>query len=201
MLETLLPQLEAEGFEVFVHPSGAMLPIFLDTYRPDAIALKRDRKVAIEVTSPTTASRKKVEYLSKLFSEHADWELRIVYAPPRTSDEIIPVASAEVIEEHLARIEHAFEVMGPASAVLTAWAVFEAAARSLIPIDLERPQTPARLLETLASNGYVTPDEAVMLRLLGQIRNGIAHGRLDIMPTREQVEGLIDVTRTLLRLD
>jgi uncharacterized protein YutE (UPF0331/DUF86 family) len=201
VLETLLPQLEAEGFEVFVHPSRAMLPVFLNTYQPDAIALKGDRKVAIEVTSPTGESQKKVEYLSKLFSEHADWELRIVYAPPRTNDEIIPVASAEVIEEHLVRIEHAFDVMGPASALLTAWAVFEAAARSLIPVDLERPQAPARLLQTLASNGYVTPDEAAMLRRLGQIRNGVAHGRLDITPTREQVEGLIDVTRTLLRLD
>jgi len=200
VLETLLPQLEAEGFEVFVHPSRAMLPVFLNAYQPDAIAVKGDRKVAIEVTS-TGASKKKVEYLSKLFSEHADWELRIVYAPPRTNDEIIPVASTEVIEQHLVRIEHAFDVMGPASALLTAWAVFEAAARSLIPLDLERPQAPARLLQTLASNGYVTPDEAAMLHRLGQIRNGVAHGRLDITPTRDQVEGLIDVTRTLLRLD
>lgn len=49
VFQSMVPQLEAEGFSVFVHPSRDMLPAFLSTYHPDVIAYKGDRKVAIEV--------------------------------------------------------------------------------------------------------------------------------------------------------
>ncbi len=200
VLQTILPQLEAEGFKVFVHPSPTMLPAFLRTYRPDAIALKGDRKIAIEVKSATADPEAKAARLGNLFQGHPDWELRIVYAPPRTLEEIIPIAPRRVIEERLERIESAANAMDPAAGLLIAWAAFEAAARSLIPEDFGKPQTPARLLETLASNGYITPDEADMLRQLGRVRNQLAHGRLDLAPTRQELENLIRVTRAILSL-
>jgi hypothetical protein len=50
-LENLLPQYEAEGFSVFLHPSSTMLPTFMERYRPGAIAIKPDKKIAIEVVS------------------------------------------------------------------------------------------------------------------------------------------------------
>jgi uncharacterized protein YutE (UPF0331/DUF86 family) len=78
--------------------------------------------------------------------------------------------------------------------------VFEAAARGLIPGNLGRPQTPERLLEILASEGYITPGEADALRTLGQLRNDAAHGRLDAAITRDQLADLVSVTRTLLEL-
>ncbi len=82
-----------------------------------------------------------------------------------------------------------------------AWAAFEAAARRLTPAALARPQNPARLVEAMASEGYVTPDEADVLRHVGRARNEVAHGRLDLPVSREQVESLIAITRTVLRLD
>jgi hypothetical protein len=40
ILETVLAGYEAEGFDVFLHPSPSVLPAFLKTARPDAIAVR-----------------------------------------------------------------------------------------------------------------------------------------------------------------
>jgi uncharacterized protein YutE (UPF0331/DUF86 family) len=199
VFQTMLPQLEAEGFEVFFHPSRTMLPPFLRTYQPDAIAVKGDKKIAIEIMSSSGNAETKLERLRKLFSEHTDWELRVVYAPPRVPEQHISTPSRELIEDHLKRITAAFDAIGPAASLLIAWSVFEATARSLIP-DLGRPQAPARLLEILASGGYITPTEAEILRRLGRLRNEAAHGRLDATLTREDLDELVRITRTILAL-
>jgi hypothetical protein len=198
VLETLRPQLEADGFEVFLHPSRSMLPPFLRTYQPDAIAIRGDKKIAIEVTSYGGQLEEKLENLRELFSERADWELRIAYAPSRVPD--ISVPPREVIEEHLNRIPAAFDTVGPTASLLLAWSVFEAAARSLMQNDLGRPQAPARLLEVLASDGYIAPGEADVLRRLGRLRNEAAHGRLDVVLTRDDLAELVQITRTILEL-
>lgn len=198
VFQMLVPQLEAEGYSVFLHPSRNMLPPFLSGHQPDAIAIKGDRKLAIEVTSAGRGAEAKTERLRRMLSGHEDWELRIIYAPPRRPEETIPTASETTIEEHLGRVERAFDAMGPAAALLSAWAALEASARFLAPTRFEAPQEPARLLEALASDGYVTPDEADLLRQLGKLRNAVAHGRLDLTPSREQVKELIRIIRTLL---
>jgi uncharacterized protein YutE (UPF0331/DUF86 family) len=50
----------------------------------------------------------------------------------------------------------------------------------------------------LAGEGYITPDEADIIRQVSRFRAQIAHGRLDLVPTREQVDGLIRITREML---
>lgn len=48
-LEALVPEMEAEGFAVYLHPQPRHVPEFLKGLRPDAIAYKGDRKVLVEV--------------------------------------------------------------------------------------------------------------------------------------------------------
>jgi len=201
VFQSMVPKLEAEGFSVFVHPSRDMLPAFLSTYHPDAIAYKGDRKIAIEVMAQFQNNSPKIEHIRKIFSDHPEWEFRLVYAPPRSIEEVIPTLSRKLIEEHVHQIEGSFESMGATAALLVAWATFEAAARRLTPTNLARPQSPSRLIEVLASEGYITPDEADILRSLSRLRNEIAHGRLDLKPSRAQVENLVTIIRSLLRLD
>ena len=57
VIESLLPRYEAEGFDVYVNPSPSILPPFMQTYRPDAIALKKDKKIAIEVVGSSAPLR------------------------------------------------------------------------------------------------------------------------------------------------
>jgi len=200
VLQAILPQLEAEGFQVFPHPSRKLLPPFLSAYHPDAIALKGDQKVAIEIMPSGGRADGKLERLRKLFSAHPDWEFRVVYAPARTLEPSIPVASQATIEDQLRRIEENFDAAGPAASLLIAWAAFEAAARSLAPNDLIQPQSPAQLLEIMASGGYITPDEADILQILARLRNEAAHGRMDISLSRNDLERIIQITRTVLSL-
>jgi hypothetical protein len=56
--------------------------------------------------------------------------------------------------------------------LLMGWSTFEALGRTSMPDDFARPQSPGRLLQLLAQEGYVTPGEAsheptLPCRLLG----------------------------------
>jgi hypothetical protein len=190
--------LEAEGYKVVSRPSRKLLPSFLAKYQPDAIAFKGDKKLAIQMTPSDRGSDAKISALQQLFAEHTDWEFRVIYAPSLTSETTIPVSSKKAIKEHLDRIASGFEAMGGAAALLAGWAAFEAAARSVIPGAFKMPQTPARLLENLAANGYITPDEADALRRLGQLQHEAAHGRLDIRLSEEDLTVLLNAARTII---
>jgi REase_AHJR-like len=171
VLDALTPDLEAQGFQVFVHPQRSILPPFMQTFQPDAIAVKADKKIAIEVTSKSPRANAKVLRLQNLFFGHPDWELKVLYAPARNSETSFAKPSRKTIEAILSGLTKAVEYLGPVPALVIAWAAFEAAARLLVPLKIERPQTPARLVETLASDGYITPKEADMSRNLAHSRN------------------------------
>lgn len=201
VFQSMVPTLEAEGFSVFVHPSRNMLPAFLSTYQPDAIAYKGDRKIAIEVMAQQQSDGPKVERIQRMFSDHPEWELRLVYAPPGSIAETMPALSRDHIEAHLRQVEASLESMGGTAALLMAWAIFEAAARRSTPASLARPQSPSRLIEVLAADGHITPDEADMLRGLSSTRNAVAHGQLDLDVSRADVGSLMTITRAILDSD
>jgi uncharacterized protein YutE (UPF0331/DUF86 family) len=190
--------MEAEGFVAFVHPSKSMLPDFFGTYRPDAIAYKGDRKIAIEVMGQAVDNETELETIERIFVEHPEWELRVLYAP-RVFEDLVPAASKHVIETHLRRIESSLDKMGAAAAYLLAWAAFEAAARRLT-LAAALPQSTGRLLDSLAHGGYVTPDEADELRELQRARNELAHGGLEVTIAPAQIQRVVVLTRTLLAL-
>lgn len=201
VLDTMVPELEADGFRVVIHPKRETLPTFLQGFQPDMVAYKDNKNLAIEIIARAAAaptSKLKERNLRQLFAGHPDWELRVIFAPPNNSDVSIPVVSKQTISEHLDHLDSSIDSMGLTAALLTGWAVFEAAARAILPSSLTRPQPPARLIETLASEGYVTPDDADILRRLSRTRNEVAHGRLDLTPFRGDVELLIAVTRSML---
>ncbi len=135
-----------------------------------------------------------------MFSAHPDWELRIVYASTENTDQAIAVITRELVVENLDRIPKVLDEAGPIPALLMGWSIFEAAARLLVPEYLGRPQPSGRLLELLASDGYITPEEADFLRSLARLRNEAAHGHLDAAVTRDHVAMLVSITRTLLVL-
>lgn len=204
VFQLVLPRLKDQGYEVFFQPSRDLLPTFMQGYRPDAIAIKPGRNLAIEIktraSQPVESSQ--LERIRALFDGQADWELQVYYAPStnQNAETSAEPQSNAVITDALDRLVPLYDQAGPIPAILTGWAVFEAAARRLMPSDLRTPQSTAGLIEALASAGGVTPDEARLLRRLGQLRNQAAHGKLDINLTRSDLEALITVTRTILAL-
>src|SRR5260370_35157112 len=104
VIESLLPRYPGEGLDVYVHPSTSILPPFMQAYRPDAIAVKKDKKIAIEVVGSTSRSEQKIKTLQSLFADHDDWELRVFYASPIASNKLLEIASTPAINESIHRV-------------------------------------------------------------------------------------------------
>ena len=82
-----------------------------------------------------------------------------------------------------------------------AWSTFEAIGRALLPARLGRPQTPARLVEVLASDGIVTPQEAEVLRRASAIRNVVVHGGIDTVVDDQLLGEVIAILMTLAEIE
>ena len=187
-LQTLVPGYEAEGFSVFLHPAREMLPPFMRGYQPDAIAVKDDKKIAIEIKRDATRRAAGREELQRIFSEHPEWELRIYYIPGRAEEEDIQTPDLSEIDAALAEVDQLKRAGHLRAALIMAWAALEAASRALLPQDLARPQPANKLIEVLASEGVVTPAEADSLRKAMGLRNAATHGHLALPITEQEVD-------------
>lgn len=200
VLESLLPRYVAEGFTVVIHPSPALLPPFMRNYRPDAIALKSDKKIAIEIKGNDSNVRKHEANISELFSHHPDWELRIYYTPGYPQERALEPPTAGAVEKAIEESLKLRDSGHPVAAIMIAWAALEGIGRALLPERLARPQPAERLVEVLASEGIAAPDEADVLRRAAELRNAVAHGQLAAAPAAERIDELIVVVRSLASL-
>jgi uncharacterized protein YutE (UPF0331/DUF86 family) len=80
-----------------------------------------------------------------------------------------------------------------APGLLLAWGVFEALSRKLVPDEFVRPQSPGRLIQTLASLGHLTFDNEKLLRRLAKVRNAVIHGELSESAEYEDVERFLNL--------
>jgi REase_AHJR-like len=200
VLETVASQLEAEGYDVYIQPSGPVLPLFLRDNPPDAVALGKDRNLAIEVLRETPSSKHQLDRLREKISGHKGWELRVYFVSPSQASGSIEKVSREVIEQSIKSVRELAAAGNTGPALLLAWATFEALSRALLPDKFVRRQTPQRLIEVLAEDGHVTPGEADHLRLLADTRNQLTHGGLQVRIANADVERLIGILETLLTL-
>ncbi|QLH73441.1 hypothetical protein [Rhodopseudomonas palustris] len=196
VIDLVLPRLQAEGYEVYMHPSPSVLPSFMRSYRPDAIALKSGKKVAVEVVRPSDEDRRRIQDLRSLFVGQSDWELMVIYASPSNSTEQLDVASREQIEASIREVESLRAAGQPRPAILLAYATLEAIGRALLPDEFRYPQSSVRLIEVLASQGLITPHEAKIVREASRVRNAVAHGEFG--PVDDSlVDSFIEVLATL----
>jgi uncharacterized protein YutE (UPF0331/DUF86 family) len=198
VLQRLVPDLQAEGYEVYIHPNRALLPTFLKSYEPDAIGLRDDHNLAIEVTRKSPDAQKRVERIVHLFKGRTDWELRIVWITPATSTKTMQLQTVSTIRKRLKEIRELADGEHYGPALLLAWATVEATARLLASKHFERPQTPGRLVQVLASEGILTPTEADDLRALADKRNKFIHGELQTRITRAEIERIASILGTMI---
>jgi uncharacterized protein YutE (UPF0331/DUF86 family) len=110
------------------------------------------------------------------------------------------VASRPLILDAIRKVDALREAGDRLPSLMMAWATFEAIGRALLPAQLGRPQSPARLVEVLASEGIVTPDEARVLRRASAIRNAVAHGAIDAVVDDELLRQVITILSTLAEM-
>lgn len=179
ILDSLVPGLQAEGYDVYLRPARYLLPPFMGGYVPDAIALGSPKNLAIEIAVKDPSSSLRLGAVRERFQAAKDWELRVYYAPTADAQADVDVASREAIDKSIDEVERLLADGRLRPGLLMIWSIFEAVGRILVPTELSRPQMPARLIEVLAADGYVTPSQADLLHRLAPVRNHLAHGNLD----------------------
>jgi REase_AHJR-like len=199
-LENVLPELEAEGFDVFANPSRRLLPPFMRGHSPDAIALRKDKKLAIEVLREGAPSDPRLGELRELISNHKDWELRVYWIRPSNSSKPIEITSRQSIDQSIKAVEDLAVSGHTRPALLMGWATLEAIGRAMLPERFEKPQTPGRLIEVLATEGHITPNEADHVRRLVDDRNRLVHGALDMSVSEADLKQFIEVLKTLYKV-
>jgi hypothetical protein len=201
VLDQLIPQLEAEGYTVYLSPSRELLPAFMKGYSPDAIALRSDKNLVFEVIVEGSASPAKARQLKKRFEKAKNWELRILYARPAVPRTELPIMNTEAIDSSIASATKLASVGQTSAAVLIGWGTFEALGRALSPDQFAPPQTPARLIEVLAGKGIITPLESDFLRRLAKARNLLIHGGLDERVNPDDLRKFIGILKTLREMN
>jgi uncharacterized protein YutE (UPF0331/DUF86 family) len=199
VLRGVIPELEAEGYDVFIRPRPPLVPAFLGSFQPDAIAIRSDKKLLVEIVSRPNAD-KKLERLRGLLKDQPSWELRVILISPTTVPDSLEVQTPGAISQRIDEMQKLIQEGHASSAFLLGWASFEAASRLLLAEQFRTPQTPGRLIDVLAGIGYLTPSEADRLRRLAKKRNAFIHGELQAEIEADDVQQMIAVLQTLLEM-
>jgi uncharacterized protein YutE (UPF0331/DUF86 family) len=201
VLERLRDRYEHQGYSFYTYPPRELLPTFLGQYRPDAVAMKDDGGVVIEIKDHM-ANKTRLSELARLFAGQSGWHLSIVTLDDSPGEELIRPYSEDRIEKALKEIEQLSRSGETRAAFILAWAAWEAAGRNLLGRKASEsigPIAPAQMAETLTQEGWLDEGSARRLWDLARIRNAIIHGDLDKDVDQHTVEFVNAVTRGLLQ--
>lgn len=188
--------LSERGYDVIVSPDVSILPAALRSPRPAAIALGRHPKLVIEIARDSPEAARRVAALQQALTEAPEWRLHLVLDRASASPSV-PIASDEAIRVVLEDATHLAGIDARAALMLT-WSALEALVRSRRPDDFARPQSPARVVERLASEGIVGPTEAAFLRATGASRNAVAHGDLSRAVAADEIVRFAEIVKDLI---
>lgn len=180
LLAPLRSHFEQRGYDFFERPSGEVVPSFLGSYRPDAIAFDRaGGGVVIEIKSaPGPRSSQSLSEIAKRFHEHKDWTFQVLYeARDQDQEQEYRASGLEPIRAGLLELDSLSAGHLYRPAFLFAWSLLEAVGRELDP-EKRQPVTARELIEWMTREGFIGQDTSRALRDLVPLRNAVAHGDL-----------------------
>jgi len=86
----------ADGFQFIARPSRDLTPGFLGDYLPDAIALKGDGGVVIEIKAGRDRRSRDMRDVAGRFALHPEWRFELVLAENFGADRRLPPGLAEL---------------------------------------------------------------------------------------------------------
>jgi hypothetical protein len=188
-------KLKERGYTIY-RGSSELLPPTLKKYAPDAIAIGREPKYVIEIIRDDANDAGKLEALQRQISDLPGWELRVIL----DSGTRLPPLAAATIADIDAAILGARKVLATgeaAAALLSAWGIFEALGRRLVPEELQRPQMPGSLIQILASWGHIDTRQEMFLRKLAKERDAWIHGDFSKKVAVPDIEAFLNVIAEL----
>ncbi|CBS90763.1 hypothetical protein [Azospirillum lipoferum] len=201
-LEGLRARYEAEGYTFTIAPESSLLPPFLGSYIPDALARKPGQNIAIEVKRhPTRPADWQLQDIRRLFDGHPDWQLSVVHRAAASGQAVVvPTAPPAAIRRRLEETRALSALGHRRPAFVMAWALLEAAVQ-LVGEAERKPNsahTPGSLIQTLAMNGYIAPATERRMRELTGLRNRIVHGDIEAEPAFGDVEAILSAVEEVL---
>jgi uncharacterized protein YutE (UPF0331/DUF86 family) len=197
LLALATEQFAEEGYTVVREPGASSLPAPLRDLHPDAIAIGKRPFVVIEVVREGAQNAERVIRLQRAAQEAGDWNLHLILDRGERKPGLDQIP-AQIISSTLNQARKLLEV-DTRAALLLSWASFEAVARAMAPTRFAKPQSPGRIIESMASEGIVTPSEASALRKLATSRNAVVHGDLRVAPPTNELEKFLRVQERLLK--
>lgn len=199
VLTLLRNRCEGEGFSFIEHPDQADLPAFMQGYQPDALALGKDKSIAIEVKlhrHPVT--ERNLRAVSERFKGQPRWEFRVVYGDD-VADEPIGAPPPEQVLAQVVDAETLLAQNYNRAAFVLGWAAVEAIARTLDPdFPSSGSRTMRQAVELLEHLGRLPFQQAQELRRLSPLRVKVVHGDLQTSISAAEVEPVLEAARAAL---
>lgn len=201
LLSELCQKYLKDGYKFIISPNINQLPEFFGSYRPDAVALKDEHKIAIEIKQRAYNKKENsLKEIKKIFDGHADWRLIVTYLGSDPLSRIeIPRASRHDIQEQILSVRSLLEQGHNRAALVMAWSLLEAVLHYIQVDTGKRPRTPGTVLQEFATLGYVDPELEMKLRELINLRNKIVHGHVNLEPSVEDVKIILLVLEQAMR--
>jgi hypothetical protein len=195
---------ERDGYQFFEYPPRDLVPPFLGSYQPDALAIGPNGNEIIEVRSgEARPGRALLSELARRVEAHKDWRLRIVYlgeVDEADADGPTPAASSTELRRALDEAKQLAQDGRLRPAFAIAWSVLEGAARNILPSGrTARAPTPRELAEGLVAQGHLGQTAGRRLRQLIAVRNAVVHGDFSTDVRADDLQALIDLVSALLR--
>jgi uncharacterized protein YutE (UPF0331/DUF86 family) len=196
--ETVVRQLrrkyESEGYQYFEYPTRDLIPEFLGSYRPDAIAIGPKGKIVIEVKAGRkTSNQDSLAKLAKLFEEQAEWRLRLVYAEDsQEHDAGLKLTKRQELKRLIEEAKRLEQERHFSASFVLGWSLLEAIFRHLNPESGANPKGPREVVEWLTREGYITQTESRQLRNMIPLRSALLHGDFTRAVEQSDVEWFID---------
>lgn len=197
VLDNLVPQLEAEGYEVYLHPPRSLLPAFMRGYIPDLVAFSAQKNIAVEIKRSGKSTDKNLAGISAMFEGQKDWDFKVILMSPTSEAQAIKPQSPKQVQEIIAEARILYQNGHHRPALLIGWATFEAIARMLVERRFAKPQTPSRLINVLTEEGFLTPSESDELKILAEKRNRLVHGEIDTQVTDHEIKSFFRILEIL----
>lgn len=198
-LEIVRNELERQGYTVILEPRGTTLPVELQGIQPDAIALRNEEKLVITVkvgrgsrTAPVDDNTHVILQANK-----AGWGHLLYFVNSPSDSEGPRLASKFQIAKSIEEIEQLRDRGHLSVALLASWATLEAIARATQPASFAKAQTPKRIVDVLARDGILTPDQGDFLRSMASVRNAFVHGDLLAVPEEKEVGRFLEILKSL----
>lgn len=197
ILRLAAANLEASGYTVYLQPASSILPKELGSLRPDAIAIGKKPNLVLELTREGPKYLERVERLQRAISSNKDWQLQLLFTGAKPTEEFdtLPLAYIDDTLEDIVSVAKE----DARAALLMCWAYFEALARSLDPKTFAKPQSPGRVVEKLASMGYIGAKDADFLRSMAENRNKFVHGQLLVTVKIDDIQRFIDLIKAVIK--